>query len=74
MAEPAPETPVKVEETAFIVSVTSGETVFRFNKRLSAFDSIKHSGKELLDRPLSFNFFRAPVDNDVMKTTGTPRT
>lgn len=67
LAEPAPETPVKVEETALIVSVTSGETVFRFNKRLSAFDSIKHSGKELLDRPLSFNFFRAPVDNDVMK-------
>lgn len=65
--KPLPETPAQVDETAFLVTVTSGDSVFRFNKRISAFDSIKHRGKELLDKPLSFNFFRAPTDNDIMK-------
>lgn len=56
-----------LDEDAFFVYVTAGDIGYRFNKRLSAFDSIKHKGKELLDRPLEYNFFRAPTDNDVMK-------
>lgn len=55
------------EDTAFFVSVAAGNVEYRFNKRLSAFDSIKFRGAEILDKPLQFNFFRAPVDNDVMK-------
>lgn len=58
---------VTVEDDIFFVNVNVGEVSYRFNKRLSAFDSIKCGGRELLERPLSFNFFRAPVDNDVMK-------
>lgn len=58
---------VEFEDTVFFVSVTAGDVRYRFNKRLSAFDSIKCGGTELLDKPLQFNFFRAPVDNDVMK-------
>lgn len=58
---------VTIEDTAFFVIIGAGEVSYRFNKRLSAFDSIKCGEKELLDRPLEFNFFRAPVDNDVMK-------
>lgn len=49
------------------VTVSAGNTAYRFNKRMSTFDSITVNGKELLDRPVSFNFFRAPVDNDIMK-------
>lgn len=55
------------EDTAFFISITAGNAEYRFNKRLSAFDSIKYRGTEILDKPLQFNFFRAPVDNDVMK-------
>jgi len=55
------------EDTAFFVSIAAGDAEYRFNKRLSAFDSIKYRGAEILDKPLQFNFFRAPVDNDVMK-------
>lgn len=58
---------ISVEDTAFFVNITAGNVSYRFNKRLSEFDSIKCGGRELLDRPMSFNFFRAPVDNDVMK-------
>ncbi len=59
--------PVSLEDTVFYVNIVAGDTEYRFNKRLSAFDSIRKEGEELLDRPLEYNFFRAPVDNDVMK-------
>ncbi len=58
---------VQIEDLPLCVIITANKTVYRFNKRISAFDSIKKNGKEILDRPLSFNFFRAPTDNDVMK-------
>ena len=59
--------PVTLDDQPLYASVTVGNVSYRFNKRLSCFDSVCINGKELLDRPLSFNFFRAPVDNDVMK-------
>ncbi|MCH5347959.1 MAG: DUF4981 domain-containing protein [Oscillospiraceae bacterium] len=58
---------ITLDDSPMLVSVTVGEVSYRFNKRLSKFDSIKVNGREILDRPLEFNFFRAPVDNDVMK-------
>lgn len=58
---------VFLEDAPLFVCVSVGDISYRFNKRISAFDSIKISGKELFDRPLCFNFFRAPTDNDVMK-------
>ncbi|MCI7766399.1 MAG: DUF4981 domain-containing protein [Oscillospiraceae bacterium] len=66
-AAPKRDAAVYTEETPFFVTVTVGGVSYRFNKRLSEFDSVRCGGRELLDRPMSFNFFRAPVDNDVMK-------
>lgn len=59
--------PVEIREEPLSITVISGEMEYRFSRRLSAFDSIKRCGRELLDRPVQFNFFRAPTDNDVMK-------
>ena len=66
--------PILSSPTLFIVhdhplkpSVTTNHITYTFNKRLAAFDSITYDGKEILDRPLQFNFFRAPTDNDPMK-------
>lgn len=61
------ESPVEIREEPLYITVASGEMEYRFSRRLSAFDSIKRCGRELLDRPMQFNFFRAPTDNDVMK-------
>ena len=58
---------ITLSDSAFFVEITAENITYRFNKRLSAFDSITVGGKEILDKPLMFNFFRAPVDNDVMK-------
>ena len=58
---------VTFEDKPLYVTISANGVSYRFNKRLSAFDSISISGKEVLDRPMAFNFFRAPVDNDIMK-------
>lgn len=55
------------EDQPLFVIVKAGKVSYRFNKRLSAFDSVCLNGKELLDRPMEFNFFRAPADNDTMR-------
>lgn len=55
------------KETALDVTITSGSTIYHFDKRHAVFDSISHNGTELLQKPMQFNFFRAPTDNDVMK-------
>lgn len=59
--------PVELEDLPMFVHVTANGVSYRFNKRISEFDSIRIRGKEILDRPMQFNFFRAPVDNDVMR-------
>ena len=56
-----------VTEEALKVIVDYGTVRYCFNKRISAMDSIQVQGEELLDRPLQFNFFRAPIDNDGMR-------
>ena len=58
---------VKAEETPLCITVAVGDIVYRFDKRKSAFVSVRIGDRELLDRPLQYNFFRAPTDNDVMK-------
>ena len=47
--------------------VTLGKMEYNFNRRTGMFDSIKAGGKEILKKPLSFNFMRAPTDNDPMR-------
>ncbi len=58
---------IRLEDTPFFVMIHTDNAVYRFNKRCSAFDSIQYSGREILKNPMQFNFFRAPIDNDVMK-------
>ncbi len=58
-----------VEYTAepLSVKVKANGTEYLFNRRTANFNSIRYSGIEILDKPMQFNFFRAPTDNDVMK-------
>lgn len=63
----AKEENVRVCEEPLEVTVECAKAVYRYNKRICAFDSICVEGQEVLQKPLNFNFFRAPVDNDVMR-------
>jgi len=55
------------EPTGLRYTVTAGNVTYSFNRRSGVFDSICVEKKEILKKPLSFNFMRAPLDNDPMK-------
>ena len=55
------------EPTGLRYTVTAGNVTYSFNRRSGVFDSIRVEKKEILKKPLSFNFMRAPLDNDPMK-------
>ncbi len=67
VCESSAKTVPQIRDEALSVDIDYGNVSFSYNKRTCCFDSIRHDGKELLDKPLSFNFFRAPIDNDTMR-------
>ena len=54
-------------EEPLTIKINVGSNEYIFSKRLGVFTSIKKNETEILTKPLQFNFFRAPTDNDVMK-------
>ncbi len=69
---PKPEIPpvsgnVTYTEQPLSYTVTAGDTTYTFDRRRARFTSVISNGRELLDAPIEFNFYRAPVDNDVMR-------
>ena len=64
---PTAEGSVTTDEQPLFITVSTGDTIYRFNRRKACFDSIKCGGREILDKPVMFNFFRAPTDNDTMR-------
>lgn len=57
----------KIQEEPLRITVDFGKVVYSFNRRNSCFESIRYGGKELFNKPMNFNFFRAPMDNDTMR-------
>lgn len=55
---------VTVETLPLEIKVGAGKVTYTFSKRTGFISSILNDGKELLDKELRFNFFRAPTDND----------
>ncbi len=58
---------VVLDETPLSYTVEAGDITVKINRRKGVICSIQKSGRELLAKPVEWNFFRAPVDNDVMK-------
>lgn len=58
---------VLVEPEGLRYTITAGKLSYSFNRRTGLFDSIRYDKKELLKKPLAFNFMRAPLDNDPMR-------
>lgn len=63
----APTGKVSVTEETLKVTVLAAGNEYVFSKRKATFDSIKCNGKEILSKPMNYNFFRAPLDNDPMR-------
>ncbi len=58
---------LELEETALTYVITAADVEYVMNRRTGEISSIKWQGRELLDRPIQHNFFRAPTDNDNLK-------
>ncbi len=47
--------------------ITARNITYTFDRRKAAFTQMCAGGKNVLAKPVEFNFFRAPVDNDTMR-------
>ena len=54
----------RLSETPLWFEASAGDVKLLFDRRKACVSSFSKNGCELLDRPMSFNFFRAPTDND----------
>lgn len=59
--------PAQFTEDPLQIKVQADKVSYSFNRRTACFTSIRYEEREILTRPLQFNFFRAPVDNDTMR-------
>ena len=57
----------EVSEEPMRYTIRCRDTEYVFNRRTACFDSIRIGGREILAKPMAYNFFRAPTDNDTMK-------
>ena len=56
-------TPELIEDDRFF-TLSAGETSITIEKAKGHITRIVHEGKNLLEKPIKFNFWRAPTDND----------
>ena len=55
---------VAVEKNDRYVTLTGENFCYRYNKLTGAFDTMTFGGKDLLDKPMTYNLWHAPADND----------
>lgn len=60
------EVPV-LTETALSFTIVTGDVIYTVDRRRGCISSVCKGETELLGKPMEFNFFRAPTDNDHMK-------
>ena len=63
---------ILVEPQGLRYTVTAGSVTYSFNRRKGVFDSISVNKKELLKKPMSFNFMRAPFEVKVFSSRIEP--
>jgi len=56
---------LEIIETDTAFTVTAKEYMYVFNRLTGMFDQIKIDGREMLSKPMEYNLYRAPTDNDV---------
>ncbi len=58
---------VSYTEEPLVYTIRAGSVTYVFDRRQATFTEIRKGSKNLLERPMEYNFFRAPVDNDTMR-------
>ncbi|WMJ89700.1 glycoside hydrolase family 2 TIM barrel-domain containing protein [Anaerocolumna sp. MB42-C2] len=55
---------IQIEEDERAVTLTGSNFRYVYNKLTGTFDSLVHNQVSYLEKPMEFNIFRAPTDND----------
>jgi beta-galactosidase len=55
---------IAVQDEEDLVIITGGSFTYTFNKLTGLFDELIRNGMKLTERPMDFNIWRAPTDND----------
>ena len=55
---------LKVEEEERYIIISGKNFSYRYDKTVGSFSSMIFEGRELLDKPMNLNIWRAPTDND----------
>lgn len=63
-APTVPEGPLSVEEPGNLVVVRGACFQYEYNKLTGAFSRMVYKNNNLLEKPMEYNIWRAPVDND----------
>ncbi len=56
---------IGIKETASEIVIKGGFFEYSFNKRKGIFDSLCYEGNEFIEKPMEWNIWRAPTDNDM---------
>ena len=60
--------PVRLTEEERLLTLEGDQFTYQFDRLSGRFVSLRVRGRELLDRPVDFNLWRAPTDNDTPVT------
>ena len=55
---------VSVSEDDRYLRVSAADFIYTYNKLTGVWSAMEYRGKKLLDRPMEYNIWRAPTDND----------
>ncbi len=64
-SDACPFSTIAIDQNMQTINVKVGKTVYGFQKNLGTLASMSVDGIEMLEAPLTHNFFRAPTDNDI---------
>ncbi len=69
IAQSVSETEITADETDTEITVTGDGFTYVYDKLNGLFKSVSRGGKELMLKPMEWNIFRAPTDNDMFIKT-----
>ncbi|HUT82096.1 MAG TPA: glycoside hydrolase family 2 TIM barrel-domain containing protein [Candidatus Bathyarchaeia archaeon] len=64
---------IKYEEQEDSIKVANSKVAYEFSKKSGRIKSIIYEGREFIEMPLTPNFWRAPIDNDLGIFTFAPK-
>ena len=60
--------PIDYSEDKKYIHISGKNFEYRFNKSIALFDRLTFNNKALIEKPMEYNAFRAPTDNDWIKS------